>query len=74
MYPHRKAVLAAALVLVAIPTSAGDKGKPPKLTEQNRQLIIRNFEAEQCFSHTYFPLGKVGLRITPEGKVTPGPQ
>jgi len=74
MYPHRKAVLAAALVLLAIPSFAGDKGKPPKLNDQNRQMIIRNFEAEQCFSHTYFPMGKVGLRISPDGKVTPGAQ
>jgi len=74
MYPHRKAVMAAALVLLAVPTFAGDKGKPSKLTDQERQVIIRNFQAELCFSHTYFPMGKVGLRITPEGKVTPGPQ
>lgn len=74
MYPHRKAVLAAALVVFAIPSFAGDKDKPPKLNDQGRQTIIRNFQAEQCFSHTYFPMGKVGLRITPEGKVTPGAQ
>ena len=74
MYPHRKAVLAAALVFLAIPSFAGDKDKAPKLNDQGRQIIIRNFQAEQCFSHTYFPLGKVGLRITPDGKVTPGPQ
>ena len=74
MYPHRKAVLAAALVVFAIPSFAGDKGKPPKLTDQDRQTIIRNFQAELCFSHTYFPMGKVGLRITPEGQVTPGAQ
>jgi hypothetical protein len=74
MYPHRKAVLAAAFVVaLAIPSFAGEKGKPPKLTEQDRQTIIRNFQAELCFSHTYFPMGKVGLRITPEGQVTPGP-
>ncbi|MGE5110547.1 MAG: hypothetical protein ACM3JB_06810, partial [Acidobacteriaceae bacterium] len=72
MYPHRKAVLAAALLVLAIPSFAGDK--PPKLTDKNRQLIIRNFNAELVFCHTYFPMGKVGLRITPEGAVTPNPQ
>ncbi len=74
MYRHRKAVLAAALVSLAMPLFAGDKGKPQKLSDQNRQLIIRNFNAEQCFSHTYFPMGKVGLKITPDGKVIPGAQ
>lgn len=74
MKPHRKAALAAALAILAVPLFAGDKGKPQKLTDQDRQMIIRNFQAEQVFCHTYFPMGKVGLRITPDGKVAPGPQ
>jgi hypothetical protein len=74
MNPHRKAVLAAALVLLALPCLAGDKGKSQKLTDQDRQMIIRNFQAELVFCHAYFPLGKVGLKITPEGKVTPSAQ
>jgi hypothetical protein len=74
MKPHRKAALAAALVILAVPLLAGDKGKPEKLNDQGRQMIIRNFQAEQVFCHTYFPMGKVGLKITPDGRVTPGPQ
>jgi hypothetical protein len=74
MKPHRKAALAAALVILAVPLFAGDKGKPDKLDDQGRQMIIRNFEAEQVFCHTYFPMGKIGLKITPDGRVSPGAQ
>jgi hypothetical protein len=71
MNPHRKAVLAAALLLSASVAFAGDKDKPKKLTDQDRAMIIRNFNAEQVFVRSYFPTGKVGIKIDDTGKVSP---
>ncbi len=73
MNPHRKAVLAAALLLSATVVFAGDKDKRPKLTDQGRAMIIRNFNAEQVFVRSYFPMGKVGIKIDETGKVSPDP-
>jgi len=70
MNPH-KAVLAAALFLLASAAFAGDKEKPNKINDQNRAMIIRNFSAEQVFVRSYFPLGKIGIKIDDTGKVTP---
>jgi hypothetical protein len=69
MNPHRKAALAAALLLFSWAAFPGDK--PPKLSENGRVTIIRNFNAELVFARSYFPLGKVGLKIDETGKVTP---
>ncbi len=71
MNPHRKAALVAALVFFSIAAFAGDKDKPPKLSDNGRAMIIRNFNAELVFSRTYFPMGKVGLKIDEAGKVSP---
>lgn len=71
MNPHRKAVLAAALVFSAISVFAGDGDKPPKLNDQGRVTIIRSFNAELVFARSYFPLGKVGLKIDESGKLSP---
>jgi len=73
MNPHRKAVLAAALLLSATVAFAGDKDKRPKLTDENRAMIIRNFNAELVFVRSYFPMGKVGIKIDETGKVSPDP-
>jgi hypothetical protein len=71
MNPHRKAVLAAALLLSATVAFAGDKDKQPKLSDENRAMIIRNFNAEQVFVRSYFPMGKIGIKIDETGKISP---
>lgn len=71
MNPHRKAVLAAALLLSAAVAFAGDKEKAQKLSDENRAMIIRNFTAEVVFVRSYFPLGKIGIKIDETGKVSP---
>jgi hypothetical protein len=71
MNPHCKAVLGAVLLLSASVAFAGDKDKPQKLTDENRVMIIRNFNAELVFARSYFPLGKIGIKIEDTGKVSP---
>ena len=56
-------------LLVAF-ASAGDAGKAPKLSEQNRRDLIRTFTAESAFAHRFLPMGKVGLKIE-SGQVYP---
>ena len=71
MIRHRKPALLGIVALLVIPLLAQDNGKPEKLTEQGRQLIIRTFQAELPFAKRTFPTGKVGLKIDPTGKITP---
>jgi len=72
MIRHRQPVLLGITALLILPSLfAQDKAKPEKLTDQNRQLILRTFQAEIPFAKRYFPIGKVGLKIDQTGKITP---
>ncbi len=56
----------ALLLLAAVPAFAGET----KLTEGQRELIIRDFLAERPFLHRALPRGKVGVRVNGD-KITP---
>ncbi len=64
------------LVTAGVSFAANERDKTPekkpetKLTEIDRENIIRVFMAEQVFVHRMFPMGKIGLRIE-DGVVTP---
>ncbi len=70
MKPQYKAVVTAILLFSAV-AALGDDGKPPKISDENRALIIRIFNAEQVFARSFFPMGKVGLKIDETGKILP---
>ncbi len=75
MIRHSKPVILGIVALILLPSSFAQKNKknePEKLTELGRQTILRTFQAETPFARTYFPMGKVGLKIDPQGNVTPG--
>lgn len=73
MNPRRRAAFAAALIVFSVAAFAGDKNsKSPKLDDNGRAMIIRNFNAELVFVRSYFPMGKVGLKIDQAGKISPG--
>lgn len=75
MNPHRKLILSAILLLlIASPAIAGDKDKPAKISDQTRVMIIRTFNAELVFARSYFPMGKVGIKIDENGTVSPNAQ
>jgi hypothetical protein len=48
-----------------------DLSSRPRLNDDQRRLLIREFEADLVFIHTVFPMGKTGLTISPDGKVNP---
>jgi hypothetical protein len=56
----------ALLLLAAVPALAGET----KLTEGQRELIIRDFLAERPFLHRALPRGKAGVRVD-GAKITP---
>lgn len=72
MIPRRKPLAFALLLLVLVPFAISDdkSDKAQKLTDEQRQVLIRNFQSELVFSKCYFPMGKQGLRIE-NGQVTP---
>lgn len=73
MIRHSKPVILGIVALTLLPSLfAQKKPQPEKLTELGRQEILRTFQAEAPFARSYFPMGKVGLKIDPAGDVTPG--
>jgi len=56
----------ALLLLAAVPAMAGET----KLTEGQREMIIRDFLAERPFLHRALPRGKAGVRVD-GAKITP---
>jgi hypothetical protein len=71
MIPRRISVLFLFVAMSALCVFANDESpKISKLTDLDRQNIIRTFMAENVFVSRLFPAGKVGLRIQ-DGKVTP---
>lgn len=72
MIRHRKPVLLGLTALLLLPSLlAQDKGKPAKMTEEGRALVLRTFQSEFPFAKRYFPMGKVGIKIDQAGKITP---
>ncbi|HWR37056.1 MAG TPA: hypothetical protein VN622_14430 [Clostridia bacterium] len=55
------------ILLLSALAQAADK---PKISDDTRKQLIRDFNAEAVFVKTFFPIGKVGLRIE-EGVITP---
>jgi len=78
MKPRRIVIALAAFVVATacVSFANNEREKKPekksetKLTETDRENIIRTFMAEQAFVHRMFPMGKIGLRIE-NGVVTP---
>jgi hypothetical protein len=56
----------ALLLIAAVPVLAGET----KLTETQREMIIRDFLAERPFLHRALPRGKAGVRVNGD-KITP---
>jgi hypothetical protein len=54
--------------------SVGKPSPETKLTEDDRKMILRSFASEMVFIHTLFPMGKVGLTLDTEGKLSPTEQ
>jgi hypothetical protein len=73
MIRHHKPALLGIVALSLFPSLfAQNNAKPQKLTEEDRQLIIRTFQAELPFARRLFPTGKIGLKIDPTtGAITP---
>lgn len=73
MIRQSKPVILGIVALIILPSLfAQKKNEPDKLTELGRQTILRTFQAETPFARSYFPMGKVGLKIDPAGNITPG--
>lgn len=48
-----------------------NSGKPEKITEEHRVLLIRGLQAEHAFAKITFPQGKKGVTLK-DGKISPG--
>lgn len=70
MISRHASILSFFLAVTAVCCFAGDTAKPAKLTELDRQNIIRAFMAENVFAARTLPTGKTGIRIV-EGEITP---
>lgn len=76
MIRARLSLLAAALVLLPLSLSAGDKQTADvsdRMTPQTKLLIMRDLLAERVFARAIFPHGEGGLEIK-NGKVLPDSQ
>lgn len=58
-------------ILLLLAMSTGLASAEDKLSDAQRQEIIRAFLAESPFVHRAFPRGKGGVRIAEDGKITP---